>query len=103
MSQAEPAPEEPHAPQPLMDLPTVLSRNIRLAVPVSSVAMLLLLGLLVGSGHGTAEDLFIPIYIFMVVVYVLSSIYLFKAIIERDQVTALPTDEQARQSHEGHH
>jgi hypothetical protein len=103
MRQVQPAQEEPLVSQPLIAVPTVLPRNIRLAVPLSSVALLLLLAVLVGSGHGTATDLFIPIYIFMVVVYVLSSIYLFKAVIERDKVTALPTGEQGGQtSHESH-
>lgn len=79
--------EEPIRTQPLLELPTVLSRNIRIGVPVFSVAMLLLLSTMVASGRGTT-DVFIPIFVLMVCVYVLSSIYFFKALLERDKATA---------------
>jgi hypothetical protein len=98
------AKEGPHPTQPLVQMPTVLSRNLRLAVPASSIAMLVLLSVLVGSGQGTTADLFIPIYIFMVVVYVLASIYFFKALMERDKETALKVEGQVSQSgHQVHH
>lgn len=84
--------EEPHAPQPLLDVPTVLSSRIRLGVPAFSAAMLVLLAALVASGRGTT-DVFIPIFIFMVIVYVLSSIYFFKALLERDRSTAVQPEE----------
>ncbi|MDA4122526.1 MAG: hypothetical protein OK456_05025 [Thaumarchaeota archaeon] len=93
-----------HPPRPLFHLPTVLSRNIRLAVPLSSIGMLSLLAVVVASGRGST-DLFIPVFIFMVVVYVLSSIYVFKVIIERDTQTAQMEDERVERALEdaGHH
>ncbi len=93
-----------HPPRPLFHLPTVLSKNIRTAVPLSSVGMLLLLAVVVGSGKGST-DLFIPVFIFMVVVYVLSSIYVFKVIIERDKQAAQMEDKRVEHAleDEGHH
>jgi len=36
------------------------------------------------SMPGDVKTLFIPVFLFMVIVYVLASIYLFKAIMEKD-------------------
>jgi len=95
---------EDHPPRPLFHLPTVLSQNIRAAVPLSSIGMLLLLAVVVASGRGST-DLFIPVFIFMVVVYVLSSIYVFKVLVERDKQTAQMEDERVERAleREGHH
>jgi hypothetical protein len=65
--------------------------------------MLLLLAILVGSGRGSTADFFIPVFIFMVVVYVLSSIYLFKAIFEREKATALPAGGEGHQADKEDH
>lgn len=93
--------EEVHAPQPLVDLPTVLSRNIRFGVPIVTAAVLLLLAVLVASGKGVT-DIFVPIYIFLVVVYVFSAIYFFKALMDREKVTAAPAEAKTS-SEEQHH
>ena len=61
-----------------------LSRSVRLAVPVGSILMLLLLAVTIGVSGDTAL-VFIPVFLFMVVVYVFSSIYLFKAIMEKER------------------
>jgi hypothetical protein len=68
--------EETHSVQ-------ALSRNVRLAVPVGSALMLILIAVTT-SMPGDVKTLFIPVFLFMVIVYVLASIYLFKAIMEKD-------------------
>ena len=60
-----------------------LSRNVRLAVPLGSVLMLLLLTVTT-SMPGDVKTLFIPVFLFMVVVYVFASIYLFKTIMDKE-------------------
>ncbi len=60
-----------------------LSRNVRIAVPIASIAMLLLLAITIDVASPSAF-IFIPVFLFMVVLYVISSIYLFKTIIEKD-------------------
>ncbi len=60
-----------------------LSRNLRLAVPVASILMLLLIAVTVYL-PGDVTHLFVPVYVFMVIVYVLASIYMFKTLIEKD-------------------
>jgi hypothetical protein len=60
-----------------------LSRNVRIAVPVGSALMLVLLAVTT-SLPGDVKTLFIPVFLFMVIVYVLASIYLFKTIMETD-------------------
>jgi hypothetical protein len=60
-----------------------LPRNVRIAVPVGSALMLLLLAVTI-SLPGDVTTLFIPVFLFMVIVYVFSAIYLFKAVIEKE-------------------
>jgi len=98
---ANAGPEEPDGPQPLKDYPTVLPRRIRLGVPIFSIAMLLLLVTLVASGKGTT-DVFVPIFVFMLVVYVLSSLYFFKAFFEKDRSTVTATGQQVQEAKEDH-
>jgi len=88
----------PTPPQPLLIVPSVTSRGLRIGVPVFSILTLAVLAVLIASGQGTTL-VFIPIFLAMVVVYVLASIYLFKLIIEKDQVT---TGNSGASDHGGH-
>ena len=104
MSQAQPTEGEPHAGQPLVEMPTVLSRRIRLAVPIVAIGILLVLAALVESAKGTTASAFTPIYVFIVVVFVFSSIYMFKTFLDRDKGTALPTADRGHLTNpESHH
>ena len=87
--------------QPLFDTPSVTSRRVRLAVPVFSVITLVVLAALVASGQGTTL-VFVPIFLTMVVVYVLASIYLFKVIIEKERVSTGQSGEADQSGHEVH-
>lgn len=62
---------------------TALSRNMRLAVPVGAILMLLLLGLTI-SHPGDVTSLFVPVYIVMLIVYVFTSIYMFKTVMDKE-------------------
>ena len=95
--------EGPHAGQPLVGTPPVLSRRTRLAVPAVAIGVLLVLAVLVESARGTTAGAFTPIYIFIVVIYVLSSIYLFKTFIDRDKGTALPAGDHNQQTNRESH
>lgn len=61
-----------------------LPRDIRLAIPICSALMLLIIGVTAASPKDIGT-IFIPVFIFMVVVYVFSSIFLFKTILDKDQ------------------
>lgn len=94
--------ETPPVPsQPLFDTPSVTSRRLRLAVPLFSALTLVVLAVLVASGQGTTL-VFIPIFLAMVVVYVLASIYLFKVIIEKEKVSTGQSGDSNQVGHEGH-
>jgi len=62
---------------------TALSRNLRLAVPVVSVLMLILLGTVIYLPTDITH-LFVPVYVLMVVVYVFTSIYMFKTLVDKE-------------------
>jgi hypothetical protein len=66
-----------------------LSRGIRLAVPIGSILMLLLIAMTIAL-PSDITTLFIPVYIFMVVVYVFSSIFLFKTVMDKETPTRSP-------------
>ena len=63
---------------------TALSKNLRLAVPIASILMLILLATVVALPSGITS-IYIPVYIFMVTVYVLASIYMFKTLMDKDR------------------
>lgn len=61
-----------------------LPRNVHLAVPIGSALMLVLVAFTTAN-PGDITKIFIPVFLFMVVVYVFASMYLFKRIIEGDR------------------
>ena len=63
-----------------------LPRIVHLAVPIGSVLMLILVAFTVAR-PGEITTLFIPVFLFMVIVYVLASMYLFKQIVDKDRST----------------
>jgi len=61
-----------------------LPHGVHLAVPIASILMLILVAYTTAS-PGEITKIFIPVFLFMVIVYVFASMYLFKRIIEKDQ------------------
>jgi hypothetical protein len=91
----------PVPPQPLFDMPSVTSRRVRIAVPVFSIITLLSLAALVASGEGTTF-VFIPVFLTMVIVYVLASIYLFKTMYDKEKESTGQGVALDHGAHEGH-
>jgi hypothetical protein len=60
-----------------------LSRNLRIAVPLGSILILLLFAMTI-SLPGDVTHLFVPVYIFVVVIYVITSIQLFKTLMDKE-------------------
>lgn len=69
-----------------------LPHNVHLAVPIGSVLMLILVAYTTAN-PGEITTIFIPVFLFMVIVYVFASMYLFKRIIDKDQ--SATTDQQS--------
>lgn len=78
----QPAKEESHEQKSLLD---ALPNSVHLAVPVGSVLMLVLLATMMTTGNYKLADVFIPIFLFMVIVYVFASMYLFKRLMDTEE------------------
>jgi heme/copper-type cytochrome/quinol oxidase subunit 2 len=69
---------------------SVLSRSVRIAVPVGSLLVLLAFAFVLSLPPNTAPIpvqttlIYIPIYVTIVIVLVLASMYLFKSIVDKD-------------------
>ena len=62
-----------------------LPKSVHLAVPVGSVLMLVLLATMLTTGNYKLSYVFIPIFLFMVIVYVFASMYLFKRLMDTEE------------------
>jgi|HubBroStandDraft_2_1064218.scaffolds.fasta_scaffold251911_3 hypothetical protein len=82
--------KEKPAQQPAHEYISVLSRSVRIAVPIGSILVLIAFAFVLSLPPNTAPIpvqttlIYIPIYVAIVIVLVFASMYLFKSIMDKD-------------------